>query len=134
MCLIFSGKHKKLYQARDKGYIKTNSVINILRIIQRKKLIMIISTHSRSNSSTRPKIEIKIPKNPELSAMKDGPNFCKKGVNSDLCFSSMVTPGRKWEEVILYEHVMDKNLFWFLQIHLQLTETAPAKSRTVTEK
>jgi hypothetical protein len=32
------------------------------------------------------------------------------------------------EEVIVYGHVLDKNLLWFLQIHLQLSETAPAKS------
>jgi hypothetical protein len=41
LSLIFSGKHKKLYQARDRGCIKTNSVLNILGIIQRKTLIMI---------------------------------------------------------------------------------------------
>jgi hypothetical protein len=37
--------------------------------------------------------------------MKDGPNFCKKGVRTDICFSSMMTPGKKLKEVIVYEHV-----------------------------
>jgi hypothetical protein len=54
--------------------------------------------------------------------------FLKKGVHSDICFSSMLTPGKKMKEVIVYEHVLDKKLLWFLQIRLQLAETAPAKS------
>jgi hypothetical protein len=38
------------------------------------------------------------------------------------------------KEVIVYEHVLDKNLLWFLQIRLQLAETAPAKSGLKQEK
>jgi hypothetical protein len=38
------------------------------------------------------------------------------------------------KEVNVYEHFMDKNLLWFLQIHLHLTETAPAKSGLKREK
>jgi hypothetical protein len=60
--------------------------------------------------------------------MKDGLNFCKKGVRSDICFSLMLTPGKKLKDFIVYEYVLDKNLFWFHQIHLQLAETTPAKS------
>jgi hypothetical protein len=42
--------------------------------------------------------------------------------------SSMMTPGRKLKEVIVYGHVLDKNLLRFRQIHPQLAVTAPAKS------
>jgi hypothetical protein len=39
------------------------------------------------------------------------------------------------EEVIVYEHVLwTKNLLWFLQFHLQLAETTPAKSGLKQEK
>jgi hypothetical protein len=37
-------------------------------------------------------------------------------------------PGKKMKDFIVYEHVLEKNLLWFLQICLQLAETAPAKS------
>jgi hypothetical protein len=74
-----------------------------------------------------PKIE-KIPKNIELSAMKNLSNFCKNGVCTDICFSLIMTPGKKMKEVIVYGHVLDKNLLRFHQILLQLTETPPAKS------
>jgi hypothetical protein len=37
--------------------------------------------------------------------MKDGPNFCKKGVRTDIYFSSMLTPGKKLKEVIVDGHV-----------------------------
>jgi hypothetical protein len=60
--------------------------------------------------------------------MKDGPNFCEKEVHSDICFSLIMTPGKKMKEVIVYGHVLDKNLLWFRQIRLQLAVTAPAKS------
>jgi hypothetical protein len=60
--------------------------------------------------------------------MKDGPNFCKKGGRTDICFSSTLTPGKKMKEVIVYGHVLDKNLLRFHQILLQLAVTAPAKS------
>jgi hypothetical protein len=60
--------------------------------------------------------------------MKDGPNFCEKEVHSDICFSLIMTPGKKMKEVIVYGHVLDKNLLRFLQIRLHLTETPPAKS------
>jgi hypothetical protein len=45
--------------------------------------------------------------------MKDGPNFCKKGVRSDICFSLMLTPGKKLKEVIVYEYVSTKTSFGF---------------------
>jgi hypothetical protein len=77
----------------------------------------------------QPKIGIKIPKNPELSAMKDGLNLCKKGVHSDICFYLMLTPGKKLKDFIVYEFVWSKNLLHFLKFSLHLTETAPAKSR-----
>jgi hypothetical protein len=54
MSLIFSGKHKKLYQARDRGYIKTNYVLNLLGIIQRKKLIMITEKQIYKEGCTSP--------------------------------------------------------------------------------
>jgi hypothetical protein len=60
--------------------------------------------------------------------MKDGPVFCEKGVRTDMFFSSTMTPGKKMKEVIVYGHVLDKNLLRFRQIHLQLAVTAPAKS------
>jgi hypothetical protein len=60
--------------------------------------------------------------------MKDGPNFCKKGVRTDIFFSSTLTPGKKLKEVIVNGHVLDKNLLRFFQIRLQLAVTAPAKS------
>jgi hypothetical protein len=70
-----------------------------------------------------------IPKNIELSAMKDLPNFCKKrGPHSDICFSLILTPGKKMKDFIVYGNVLDKNLLQFHQIHLHLTETPPAKS------
>jgi hypothetical protein len=74
-----------------------------------------------------PKIT-KIPKNIELSAMRKRAELLQKGGLSDTFFSSTLTPGKKMKEVIVYEYVSDKNLFLFLQIHLQITETAPAKS------
>jgi hypothetical protein len=45
-----------------------------------------------------------------------------------MILSSMMTPGRKMKEVIVYGHVMDKNLFWFRQIRPQLAVTAPERS------
>ena len=60
--------------------------------------------------------------------MKDGPVFCEKGVRTDVCFSSMMTPGKKIKEVIVYGHVLDKNLLRFRQIRPQLSATAPARS------
>jgi hypothetical protein len=60
--------------------------------------------------------------------MKDGPVFCEKGVRTDVIFSSMMTPGRKMKEVIVYGHVLDKNLLRFRQIRPQLAVTAPARS------
>jgi hypothetical protein len=60
--------------------------------------------------------------------MKDGPVFCEKGVRTDICFSSMLTPGKKMKEVIVYGHVLDKKILRFLQILLHLAVTAPAKS------
>jgi hypothetical protein len=60
--------------------------------------------------------------------MKDGPVFCEKGVRTDMIFSSMMTPGRKLKEVIVYGHVLDKNLLRFRQIRPQLAVTAPARS------
>jgi hypothetical protein len=59
--------------------------------------------------------------------MKDGPVFCEKGVRTDICFYSTMTPGKKMKEVIGDGHVMEKNLLQFLQIHLQLAVTALAK-------
>ena len=52
LSLIFSGKHKKLYQARDKGSIKTNYVLNLLGIIQRRKLIMITEKQINTEGCT----------------------------------------------------------------------------------
>jgi hypothetical protein len=60
--------------------------------------------------------------------MKDGPAFCEKGVQTDVCFSSTVTPGQKLKEVIGDGHVLDKNLLWFRQIRPQLAVIALAKS------
>jgi hypothetical protein len=54
LSLIFSGKHKKLYQARDRGCIKTNYVLNILGIIQRKTLIMITEKQINTEGCTSP--------------------------------------------------------------------------------
>jgi hypothetical protein len=45
-----------------------------------------------------------------------------------MILSSMMTPGRKMKEVIVYGHVLDRNLFWFRKIHPQLAVTALAKS------
>jgi hypothetical protein len=61
--------------------------------------------------------------------MKNGPVFCEKWVRKDVIFYSMMTPGRKMKEVIVYGHVLDKNLLRFRQIRPQLTVTAPARSR-----
>jgi hypothetical protein len=60
--------------------------------------------------------------------MKDRPNLLQNRgqlrhlflLNGDTCV--------KMEEVIVYENVLDKNLLRFLQFHLHLAETAPAKS------
>jgi hypothetical protein len=60
--------------------------------------------------------------------MKNGPFSAKKGVRSDVNLSSMMTPGKKPKEVIVYGHVLDKNLLRFHQIRPQLAVTAPAKS------
>jgi len=46
----------------------------------------------------------------ELSAMKDGPNFYEKEAHSDICFSLIMTPGKKMKEFIVYGHVLDKKL------------------------
>jgi hypothetical protein len=40
----------------------------------------------------------------------------------------MMTPGRKLKEVIVDDHVLDKNLLLFFQIHPQLAVTAPTRS------
>jgi hypothetical protein len=42
--------------------------------------------------------------------------------------SSMMTPGRKMKEFIVYGHVLDKNLLRFRQIRPQLAVTAPERS------
>jgi hypothetical protein len=60
--------------------------------------------------------------------MKDGPNFLRKRGPNRHFFSSTLTPGKKMKEVIVYGHVMDKNLLRFRQILLHLAVTAPAKS------
>jgi hypothetical protein len=60
--------------------------------------------------------------------MKNGPFFCEIGVHSDVIIYSMMTPGRKMKELILYGHVLDKNLFRFRKIRPQLAVTAPPKS------
>jgi len=60
--------------------------------------------------------------------MKNGPFFCEIGVRSDVVLSSMMTPGRKLKQVILYGHVLDKNLFRFRRIHPQLAVTASERS------
>jgi len=60
--------------------------------------------------------------------MKDGPVFFKKGVHTDTFFSSMMTLGKEMKEFIVYGHVLENNLLWFRQIHLQLAVAAPAKS------
>jgi hypothetical protein len=41
---------------------------------------------------------------------------------------SIMTPGRKLKEVIVYGHVLDKNLFRFRQIRPQLAVTALERS------
>ena len=60
--------------------------------------------------------------------MKDRPVFYEKGVRVDMIFSSMMTPGRKMKEVIVYGHVLDKNLLRFHQIRPHLAVIAPARS------
>jgi hypothetical protein len=60
--------------------------------------------------------------------MRNGPFFCETGVRSDVILSSMMTPGRKMKDFIVYGHVLDKNLFRFRKIHPQLAVAAPAKS------
>jgi hypothetical protein len=60
--------------------------------------------------------------------MKNGPFCCKTGVRSDVILSSNVTLGRKMKDIIVYGHVLDKNLFRFRKIHPQLAVTDPAKS------
>jgi hypothetical protein len=60
--------------------------------------------------------------------MKDGPNFCRKGVREDICFSSMLIPEKILNEFIVYGHVLDKKLLWFLQMRLHIGVTSPAKS------
>jgi hypothetical protein len=66
--------------------------------------------------------------------MKDGPNFCEKGVRTDIVFSSMMTPGKNMKEVIVYGHVLDKNLLRFRQIHPPAGRNSSRKIGTVTEK
>jgi hypothetical protein len=65
--------------------------------------------------------------------MKDGRISAKKGSLRHL-FLFNVDTWEKMKEVIVYEHVSDKNLLWFHQIRLQIAETSPAKSGTVTGK
>ena len=60
--------------------------------------------------------------------MKNGPVFCEIGVRTDTFFSLIMTLGRKLKEVIVYGHVLDKNLLRFRQICPQLAVTAPARS------
>jgi hypothetical protein len=60
--------------------------------------------------------------------MKNGPFCCETGVRSDVIISSMMTPGRKLKEVIVYGHVLDKTLFRFRRIRPQLAVTAPERS------
>jgi hypothetical protein len=52
----------------------------------------------------------------------------KQGVRTDVIFYSMMKPGKKMKEVIVYGHVMDKNLLQFHQIRPQLAVTAPERS------
>jgi hypothetical protein len=52
----------------------------------------------------------------------------KKGSEKDMWFSSKMTSGKKMKEVILYGHVLDKNLLRFFQIRLQLAVIALARS------
>jgi len=82
----------------------------------------------------RQKIGIKIHKNLERSSMKNRPNFYKKGVHSDVCLSSTVTLVHNLKEIILYDHIMDKNLICFLEIHLHLAKTSLAKLGLKQEK
>jgi hypothetical protein len=65
--------------------------------------------------------------------MKDGPNFCEKGVRTDIFFSSTLTPGKKMKEVIVDGHVLDKNLLRF-QNSPPAGRNSSCKIRTVTEK
>jgi hypothetical protein len=60
--------------------------------------------------------------------MKNGPFLCETGVRLDMILSSMMTLGRKLKYFIVYGHVLDKNLFRFRQIRLQLAVTAPERS------
>jgi hypothetical protein len=75
-----------------------------------KNIKKILPIFGRSNLTTSAKNISKIVENPELSSIKTGPNFYKKGVHSDICFSSMVTHVHNIEDFIVYEHVLDKNL------------------------
>jgi hypothetical protein len=66
--------------------------------------------------------------------MKDGPNFCKKGVRTDICFSSMLTPGKKMKEVIVYGHVLDKKPPLVSPNSPPARRNSSRKIGTVTEK
>jgi hypothetical protein len=74
-----------------------------------------------------PKVET-IPKNIELSAMKNLSNFCKKGVRTYICFSLIMTPVEKMKDFIVEGNFMEKNLLRFHQIRLHITKTPPTKS------
>jgi hypothetical protein len=69
-----------------------------------------------------------------LSAIKDGPVFCEKGVRTDVVFSSTMTPGRKLKKVIVYGHVLDKNLLRFRPNSSPAGRNSSCKIGTVTEK
>jgi hypothetical protein len=66
--------------------------------------------------------------------MKDGPVFCEKGVRTDVVFSSINDTWEKMKEVIVYGHVLDKNLLRFLQIRPPAGRNSSCKIGTVTEK
>jgi hypothetical protein len=66
--------------------------------------------------------------------MKDGPNFCKKGVRTDICFSSMLTPGKKLKEVIVYEYVSGQKPLLVSPNSPPAHRNSSRKIRTVTEK
>jgi hypothetical protein len=65
---------------------------------------------------------------------KSGPNFCKKGVRIDICFYSMMTPGKKLKEVIVYGHVLGQKIPLVSPNSPPTRRNNSRKIRTVTEK
>jgi hypothetical protein len=118
-------KHRKLSELFYKILNHGPRLINpfTLKIIFINRIGLSISFISRVQPPSA-KNSHEFPQNLELSGMKNRPNFYKKGVQTDICFSSTLKPGKTMKDIIGYGHVMDTKLLWFRKIHLH----APAKS------